>query len=161
MLEVNSYICLDSSVLVKLLVNEEDSDKAALLMETVVNERMTVVLPDFAWAEVGTVLRKKVARELISPEQAAIAWESFNSFGIITFINDVSLMRAAWRIAETEELPTLYDAAYLAVAEIVTKQNGKKCEFWTADQRLVKGLGSRKEYVKLLQTVNTHPPINV
>lgn len=76
---MNSYICLDSSVLIKLLVNEEDSDKAASLMEMVVNNRMTVVLPDFAWAEVGTVLKKKVAGGLISPEQAEIAWESLST----------------------------------------------------------------------------------
>jgi len=97
---------------------------------------MTVVLPDFAWAEVGTVLRNKVARKLISSEQAEIAWETFNSFGVLTFINDVVVMRAAWRIADKEKLPTLYDAAYLAVAEIISRQNGEDCEFWTADKRL-------------------------
>jgi len=152
---MNSYICLDSSVLIKLLVNEEDSDKAASLMELVVNNRMTVVLPDFAWAEVGTVLRKKVARGLISPEQAEIAWESFNSLGVITFVNDISVMRTAWRIADEESLPTLYDAAYLAVSVILSKQNGEECEFWTADKRLVNSISSRKQLVKLLG--NEHP----
>jgi predicted nucleic acid-binding protein len=145
---VSSYICLDSSVLIKLLVNEEDSDKAVTLMERVINERMTVVLPDFAWAEVGTVLRKKAARKLISPEQAEAAWEAFNSFGVITFINDISVMRAAWRIADKEKLPTLYDAAYLAVAEIMARQNGEECEFWTADQRLASSVKNKK-YVKV------------
>lgn len=101
---MSSYICLDSSVLIKLLAKEEGTDKAASLMEMVVNEKMTVVLPDFAWAEVGTVLRKKVARELISMEQAETAWESFNSLGVITFINDISVMQAAWRIAFREDL---------------------------------------------------------
>lgn len=147
---MSSYICLDSSVFVKLLVNEEDSEKAALLMEMVVNERMTVVLPDFAWAEVGTVLRKKLARKLITQEQAEIAWESFNSLGIITFVNDISVMRAAWRIADKEKLPTLYDAAYLAVAESISRQNGEECEFWTADERLT-NLVTHKRYVKLLK----------
>ncbi|MHB8986918.1 MAG: type II toxin-antitoxin system VapC family toxin [Eubacteriales bacterium] len=147
---MSSYICLDSSVLIKLLAKEEGTDKAASLMEMVVNEKMTVVLPDFAWAEVGTVLRKKVARELISMEQAETAWESFNSLGVITFINDISVMQAAWRITFREDLPTLYDAAYLAVAEIITRQNGEECEFWTADERLVKALGGRKKYVRLL-----------
>jgi len=151
---MSSYICLDSSVLIKLLVNEEGSDKAASLMEMVVNNRMTVVLPDFAWVEVGTVLKKKVARGLISPEQADIAWESFNSLGVITFVNDISVMRAAWRIADEEALPTLYDAAYLAVAEILSRQNGEECVFWTADKRLINSLGGRKQYVKLLGNIN-------
>jgi predicted nucleic acid-binding protein len=131
-------------------VNEEGSDKAASLMEMVVNNRMTVVLPGFTWAEVGTVLRKKVARKLISSEQAENAWESFNSLGIITFINDMSVMRAAWRIADEEALSTLYDAAYLAVSEILSRQNGEECEFWTADKRLVNSISSKKKFVKLL-----------
>jgi len=147
---MSSYICLDSSVLIKLLVNEKDSDKAASLMEMVVNNRMTVALPGFAWAEVGTVLRKKVASRLIIPEQAEIAWESFNSLGILTFVNDTSVMQTAWRIAHEEDLPTLYDAAYLAVSEILSRQNGEECEFWTADMRLVNALGERKKYVRLL-----------
>ncbi|MDD3880334.1 MAG: type II toxin-antitoxin system VapC family toxin [Syntrophomonas sp.] len=148
---MSSYICLDSSVLIKVLVNEEDSDKAVTLMERVINERMTVVLPDFAWAEVGSVLRKKVSRRLINPKQAVVAWEAFNSFGVITFINDVSVMRAAWQIADKEKLPTLYDAAYLAVAEIMAKQNGEECEFWTADNKLASSV-KNKSYVKVLQS---------
>lgn len=148
---MSSYICLDSSVLIKILVNEkEDSEKASALMDRVVDEGMAVVLPDFAWAEVGTVLKKKVSRSLISQEQAEIAWESFSNLGIITFVNDISVMRAAWRIANDEALPTLYDAAYLAVAEILSRQNGEECEFWTADKRLVNVLGGKKEYIKLL-----------
>lgn len=147
---MNSYICLDSSVIIKLLVNEEDSGIAASLMEMVVNNRMTVVLPDFAWAEVGTVLRKKIAKGFISPEQAGAAWESFNELGVLTFINDISVMKEAWRIAVEESLPTLYDAAFLAVSEILLKQNGEECEYWTTDKRLVNLLSGKKHYVKLL-----------
>lgn len=109
-----------------------------------------MVLPGFAWAEVGTVLKKKVARGLISTEQAEIAWESFNSLGVITFVNDITVMRAAWRIADEEALPTLYDAAYLAVSEILARQNGEECEFWTADKRLINSLNGRKQFVKML-----------
>lgn len=125
---MNSFICVDSSVLIKLLVLEDDSDKAMRLIERVISNHQTVVLPDFAWAEVGTVLRKKVARKMITMDQAEIAWEQFNSLGILTFINDVTVMRTAWRIAEVEKLPTLYDAAYLAVAEIVSRQTNEVCD---------------------------------
>ncbi|ACV61351.1 nucleic acid-binding protein contains PIN domain- like protein [Desulfofarcimen acetoxidans DSM 771] len=146
---MSSFICLDSSVLIKLLVNEEDSNKAVVLMDRVINERLTVVLPDFAWTEVGTVLRKKVFRKLISSEQAENAWEAFTNLGVLSFISDMAIMRSAWRIAEEEELPTLYDAAYLAVAEIVSRQYNKTCEFWTADERLVNSVRD-KDYVRFL-----------
>lgn len=148
---MSSFICLDSSVLIKLLVNEEGSDKAAVLMDSVINQRMTVILPDFAWAEVGTVLRKKVTRNLISMEQAENAWEAFNTLGVLSFISDVAIMKSAWRIAEKEKLPTLYDAAYLAVAEIISRQSNEICEFWTADKKLVNTLGGKKRNVRLLE----------
>ncbi|GBF31951.1 nucleic acid-binding protein [Desulfocucumis palustris] len=146
---MSSYICIDSSVLIKLLVNEEGSEEASALMEKVIGQRMAVVLPDFAWAEVGTVLRKKAARKLITREQAEIAWEAFYSFGVLTFINDVAVMRAAWRIAEKEKLSTLYDAAYLAVAEIISRQDEEECQFWTADERLANSVN--KKYIRLLK----------
>lgn len=143
---MSSYICLDSSVLIKLLVLEEESDKAAALMERVVSNRQTVILPGFAWAEVGSVLRKKVNKKLITPEQAEIAWEAFNNLGILNFVNDSIVMRAAWHIAVKEKLPTLYDAAYLAVAEIISRQSNEVCDFWTADETLISSV-KNKEYV--------------
>ncbi|MDD2443927.1 MAG: hypothetical protein PHS52_05465 [Desulfotomaculaceae bacterium] len=44
----------------------------------------------------------------------------------------------------------MYDAAYLAVSEILSRQNGEECEFWTADKRLVNSISSKKKFVKLL-----------
>lgn len=143
---MNSYICLDSSVLIKLLVLEDNSDKAATLMQRVVGNNQTVVLPSFSWAEVGSVLRKKVSRKIISPEQSEIAWEAFNNLGILNFINDSIVMRAAWHIAAREKLPTIYDAAYLAVAEIISRQSNEVCEFWTADEALINAVKG-KEYI--------------
>lgn len=146
---MSDYICLDSSVLVKVLVPEEDSEKAAALMEKIIDARQTVVVPDFAWVEVGSVLRKKVNRKLITGEQAEIVWQEFGQLGI-TYVNDTSVMRVAWRIAQKEKLSTLYDAAYLAVAEIISRQTGEPCEFWTADERLVNSV-ENKGYIKLLR----------
>ncbi|WP_449241491.1 type II toxin-antitoxin system VapC family toxin [Desulfoscipio gibsoniae] len=149
---MSDYICLDSSVLIKLLVREDDSDKAAYLLDQIAAKQQTIVLPDFAWAEVGTVLRKKVARKLIKIEEAELLWEEFNSLDLIMYINDRAVNQAAWRIAKTENLPTLYDAAYLAVCEIISRQTNEICVFWTADERLVNSLKNIKnrDTVKLL-----------
>jgi len=95
---------------------------------------------------VGNVLRKKVNKKLITPEQAEIAWEAFNNLGILNFVNDSIVMRAAWHIAVKEKLPTLYDAAYLAVAEIISRQSNEVCDFWTADETLIRSV-KNKEYV--------------
>ena len=57
---MSSYVCLDSSVLIKLLSWEEGSEVAAELMEKIVANELSIVLPSFAWAEIGSVLRQKV-----------------------------------------------------------------------------------------------------
>ncbi|MBE3586889.1 MAG: type II toxin-antitoxin system VapC family toxin [Thermoanaerobacter sp.] len=151
---MSRYVCLDSSVLIKLLTWEEGSDAAAALMERIVESGRTIVLPAFAWAEVGSVLRQKARRKEITPEEAEEAWRMFGRLKIITYLENERVSAVAWDIAVKENLPTLYDAAYLAVAEIAAQQSeGGVCEFWTADERLVNTLGGRKKYVRLLRGV--------
>jgi predicted nucleic acid-binding protein len=41
----------------------------------------------------------------------------------------------------------MYDAAFLAVAEVITDKTGEICEFWTVDERLVNSLKGKKIYV--------------
>ncbi|HHW42500.1 MAG TPA: type II toxin-antitoxin system VapC family toxin [Desulfotomaculum sp.] len=146
-----SFVCLDSSILVKLLTWEDGSEAAAELMDRVVESGQTVILPAFAWAEVGSVLRKKVRKKEITPEEAGEAWRMFRRLRIISYQDNEKVSGAAWEIAAKENLSTLYDAAYLAVAEVAAKDAGKVCEFWTADERLVNSLDGRKKYVRLLQ----------
>ena len=147
-----SFVCLDSSILVKLLTWEDGSEAAAELMERIVESGQTVVLPAFAWAEVGSVLRKKVRKKEITPEEAGEAWRMFRRLRIISYLDNERVSAAAWEIAAKENLPTLYDAAYLAVAEVAAKDFGKICEFWTADEKLVNTLGDRRKYVRMLGT---------
>lgn len=147
-----SFVCLDSSILLKLLTWEEGSEAATELMEHIVESGQTVILPAFAWAEVGSVLRKKARKKDITPEEAEEAWRMFRRLKIISYLENEKVSDASWEIAAKENLPTLYDAAYLAVAEITAKDFGETCEFWTADERLVNTLGDRKKYVKLLGT---------
>jgi len=150
-----SYVCLDSSVLVKLLTWEDGSDAAAELMERVVANELSVVLPSFAWAEIGSVLRQKVLRKEIAIEEAEESWRIFRRLRNITYMDGDEIMNTAWRISTEEKLSTLYDASYLAVAETVAKQSNEVCEFWTADKRLVNSLSGRKQFVKLLRNTNS------
>ena len=147
-----SFVCLDSSILVKLLTWEDGSEAAAGLMERIVESGQAVVLPAFAWAEVGSVLRKKARKKEITPEEAGEAWRMFRRLRIISYLDNERVSGAAWEIAAKENLPTLYDAAYLAVAEVAAKDSGKICEFWTADEKLVNTLGDRRKYVRMLGT---------
>lgn len=147
---MSNYICLDASIIVKILVQEEHSEKATALMQKVIQNRQLIVLPPFAWAEVGTVLRKKRRRNELAVQEADDLWFEFRLFPGIEYLSDDELMDRAWKISRYFDLPTLYDATYLAVAEVIEERTGEACEFWTADERLINSLGGKRKYVMLL-----------
>lgn len=142
---MSSWVCLDTSVVVKLLVPEEGSDAAEALVRSL-DPEYTLVAPAFAWAEVGSVLAKKVRQGKLRPERADFAWERFLALQIV-FIHSPGLMRKSWVLAGELSLPTLYDAAFLAVAE---EAPDAPCPLWTADQTLVNLVRTRKPYVRHL-----------
>jgi predicted nucleic acid-binding protein len=53
-----------------------------------------------------------------------------------------ALLTEAWDMAKELGLPTLYDAAYLALAKICD------CEFWTADEALTNSLQGKLPWVQ-------------
>ena len=148
-----NFYCLDSSVLVKLLVTEEDSHRAHALLQTALVGDLPVIAPTFAWTEVGSILRKKVRQGLISNEEAQAAWEDFVSLPL-RFENSTEIMERSWDIAGEQGLPTLYDAAFLATVEMSPRGWG---EFWTADRVLLRKLEDKKSYVRDLSTFDVEP----
>ncbi|MFZ5634592.1 MAG: type II toxin-antitoxin system VapC family toxin [Bacillota bacterium] len=151
---MNNCICLDSSVLVKVLVPEEDSDRATALLQKIIESRQVIVLPAFAWAEIGTVLRKKCRKGELTTAEAGELWREFRQFPGIEYLTGDSVMDRAWKISRYFDFPTLYDAAFLAVAEIIAERTGETCEYWTADEKLVNQLNGRREYVRCLKQEN-------
>lgn len=150
---MNNCICLDSSVLVKVLVPEEDSEKATALLQKIVESQQVIVLPAFAWAEIGTVLQKKRRKGELTVTEADELWQEFREFPGIEYITDHSVMNRAWKISRYFGFPTMYDAAFLAVAEIIAERTGDTCEYWTADEKLINQLNGRREYVHSLYSL--------
>lgn len=145
------YICLDTSILIKVLIEEEDSDKATALLQDIIENQQLIVLPAFAWVEIGSVLRKKRKRGKLAVQEADDLWLEFRQFPGIEYLNDDSVMDRAWKISRYFDMPTLYDSAFLAVAEVVAERTGEVCEYWTADERLVNLLDGKKKYVRFLR----------
>jgi predicted nucleic acid-binding protein len=144
---VTDVVCLDAGVWVKALAAEELSAEAAQLVADAIGNG-SVVAPAFCWAEVGSVLRKKVRTRDLTAEEAAGAWTDFRAMPV-TFIDTVQMRSRAWDLAERHGQPTLYDAAYLACTEVV---EGSSRTFWTADDALLAALGSgRPAYVRHLR----------
>ncbi len=136
-------LCLDSNVLIPYLTPEANSDKAEVLILDAISTSLRLVAPCFAWTEVGSVLRKKVRHGLLTVEESLACFEDFQQIPL-EFIDHPDLRSKAWAIASKYDLPTLYDAAFLACSE--------RCgaEFWTADQVLVNSLSPCPEYIRSL-----------
>jgi predicted nucleic acid-binding protein len=147
-----SPLCLDTGVWVKFLVVEEpivESQTATHLVNRGLRGAR-LVAPSFAWAEVGSVLRKKARQGHLSGVQAGRLWAAFCDLPI-EYLNEESLQRRAWEVAERYSLATLYDAAFMACTELAGDA-GTTSEFWTADRELVRTLGGqRPSYVRELR----------
>lgn len=141
-------LCLDSSVLIQYLIPEELQPQAETLVLEAVEGVARLVAPAFAWAEIGSVLRKKIRMGLLSVEEAQGAFEDFCQLPI-EYLDTEQIRVRAWEIATQYQMPTLYDAAFLACAESIAPD----CQFWTADKILLKQLGkSFPPYVRELGT---------
>jgi predicted nucleic acid-binding protein len=146
---VTEVVCLDAGVWVKALAAEELSEEAGRLLARSIGHSQ-LVAPAFCWAEVGSVLRKKVRARQLTAEEAAEAWADFEAMAVV-FLDTPDIHSRAWQLAEQYGQPTLYDAAYLACTELA---DGSSRTFWTADDALISALGSRRpRYVRHLREV--------
>lgn len=146
----NRTLCLDTSVLIKYLTPDEQEEAATSLVLGALQDGSRLVAPAWAWAEVGSVLRKKVRMGLLELEEAHQLWTAFQNLPI-EYAETPELRARTWEIAGRYGLPTLYDAAFLACTETATAPEGAPVEFWTADTVLLRQLGDHKPaYVKSL-----------
>ena len=143
------FRCLDTSVVVKYLIDEEGSAEAMRLVTEAVLGDQNLIAPAWAWAEVGSVLRRRVHRGALTALDAARLWRLYVDLPIV-YLDDEAIRERAWRIAATRELDTGYDAAFLACVEEV-RSIGARAELWTADRVFLRRLGPRRPaYVREL-----------
>ncbi len=144
--DVVEVVCLDAGVWVKALVAEDGSDQAIRLVKDA-TAGSRIVAPAFCWAEVGSVLRKKVRTGEITAGESTEAWADFEAMPV-EYIDWPAVRDRTWSLADRFRQPTLYDTAYLACTELV---EGPSRAFWTADDALLTALGNRRpSYVRRL-----------
>ncbi|MBI4491459.1 MAG: type II toxin-antitoxin system VapC family toxin [Chloroflexi bacterium] len=144
--------CLDTNIWIRYLVGEEPPELAAAARRLVWDATPSgrLVAPAWAWAEVGSVLRKKVRQGQIEWGEAETLWARFGQLPI-EFIDTPAVRNRAWEIAGQFGLPTLYDATFLACTEMAPASEPAVREFWTADDELLRRLGARRPaYVRRL-----------
>ena len=135
-------ICVDASVAVKWILNEERSDRATALYDATVQTDQVIVAPPLLPLEVTNILRQRMrAVNGLSLTVATGHLDDFLAFHI-EYHNPSGLHRRALAIADTHGLPATYDAHYLALAEHFG------CDLWTDDRRLLRQVGDSLTFVR-------------
>jgi predicted nucleic acid-binding protein len=140
---MNSQVCVDASVVVKLVLREPESDLAQALWASWIANQIQIIAPYHLAYETTSVLRNRVHRREISVEYGRTAFESINEQQI-QFLHPPNLARRALAFAEQFNRPTAYDSFYLALSEFTG------CELWTADRRLYSVVTHALPWVKWL-----------
>ena len=137
-------VCVDASLVLKLVFQEPDSDLADALFAGWSASRVRLIAPAFCPVEVDSVIRQKVTRPKnrggLTEEQAELAFTAVQAIPL-HIITENGQRQRAWELTKILDLPTVYDAHYLALAEL------RNCEFWTADARLYKKCKEKLLYV--------------
>lgn len=141
-----SYAVLDSGTLLATVQTETHTKQAKALIRLLAEQQMQMIAPTLLYYELVAVTRKWVYRKLTSQEKAEAALDTLLRYPV-TVVVDEALLRRAYALALEHNLPTAYDAQYLAVAE--RYQAG----FWTADERLFNSVSTNLSYVHWLGNV--------
>ncbi|MBI5651375.1 MAG: type II toxin-antitoxin system VapC family toxin [Chloroflexi bacterium] len=140
---VNRVVCVDAGLVIKFISPESDSAQVEALFARWKQDNVAMIAPAFAPAEMDSVLRQKVVRKELTSEVADAAFQLVCQLPI-TIDAETDCRTRAWELAKQFELPTVYDAVYLALAE------AHQCDFWTADRKLFARVKDQLVYVKHL-----------
>lgn len=145
--EAASLVVVDASFALKLVLPEEHSDHVRRMWESWIKEGTDVSAPYLLIYEVASVLRNKVFRGELSPEEGEAALLAIDAQGI-RLLHIEGLEQVAWELATEFNRPAAYDTTYLALARILD------CEFWTADARLKNAVQGRLPYLRWVGDVS-------
>ena len=136
-------MCIDASVVLKLIVAEDDSAQAHALWQELAAAGSEPVAPALLLFECVSALRKLVARDALRASTARVAIDRLLALPI-SFSAPEGLVDRAWQLAAHFRQPQAYDCFYLALADLL------RIPFWTADRRLFNAVRREFKWVRLL-----------
>ena len=138
---MNGSVVVDASLVVKWLVDEDDSDKAHAVLQSWVVQDITRISPNLMPFEVANALHRRVVRgELSVKDSTRMISRLLESR--LELHQTSGLHVRALQIASQLRQGAAYDAHYLALAESFG------CELWTADQRFYRAASSGVDNVR-------------
>jgi len=137
---VNTLV-IDASIAVKWVVEEDGTAEALVL-----RQKAKLIAPELLIAECANILWKKVQRGELLKNEALLAARLLQG-AEIELLPTRFLFEAATRISIEIDHPA-YDCLYLALAL------EKKCQFVTADERLLRKLYRGRHHVIRSRTIS-------
>lgn len=134
-------ICVDANLAAKWVLAEELSDEALGLARACIQARQRIVEPPLLPIEVANIIRQRMLRDRISLAEAQELLRRFAAFPV-TISAPITLYEDALTLADAYNLPAVYDAHYVALAQLLG------CDLWTDDRRLLRALGGKLSFVK-------------
>lgn len=136
-------VCVDASVVVKLVLPERGRLAALALWERWLGEERDIVAPYLLSYEVTSAIWRKATRGLLQSNDARSAVKA--ALGLrVRLVHPEGLCLRAFDLAARFDLATAYDAQYLAVSEMLD------AESWTADERLYEAVQAHFPPIHLL-----------
>lgn len=133
---------VDANVVVKWILPEEHSERAARLLA----EGLELWAPDLVWSESGNILWKKWRRAEVPEGKVPALLQALQSFPLDIFPSE-RLMDQAWEVAR-DFRRSFYDSLYLALAI------HQECPLITADRRLYNAVGGASSSLPILWIEN-------
>jgi predicted nucleic acid-binding protein len=126
-----SYVCVDASFALMLLLPHNETPQVEALWQFWAEEGIEPVSAPLFLAEVTSVLRESVYFKRISAERGEAAFALFIHLPVRS-LSLIDLQPQAWALAQKKyNRPRAYDAQYLAVALSLG------CDLRASDRRLI------------------------
>lgn len=138
-------ICVDASLVVKAVTDEEGCDQARALFESWAKAGESLVAPALLDYEVASALCRKAHLKDIRENEAIEAYRLSTALGVVAG-HDAALVEQALLVARSFGQKTPYDFSYLAFAEKI------KCDLYTADLKFVELVQAGYSFVKYFKS---------
>ena len=134
-------ICVDASVAAQWFFPEAYSAQADSLLQAALASREPMVAPPLLPSEVMNLLRQRQRAGTLTLPQAQALLAQFLAVPI-SLRSPRRVYSRVLELADQYDLPAVYDAHWVALAELLG------ATFWTADQRLLRAIGTTLPFVR-------------
>ena len=134
---------LDTSVILKWVLNEEDSEKARRILDAYVDGALELIAPSLVFPEAGNVLARMVRRGKLTSQAARACFRMVLEYS--PAIQDSSDLHELSLELALEHRQSHYDCLFLALAR------AQNCKLITADEKFFRGMRPAFPEIQLLR----------